>query len=206
VLLCLLIPAMINNYLTARYPVKEAYSTFVKQRDGYHTKWDANTDSTLQAFFRHYPQFRDYVWNSPKTNYIWYYAMQQAGDDESAEDSKAMRLQLLHRQQAASRMAVFFPSMQTQLLLTGIAGTDLSRHLEYLDSTGGFHEQKRLYFYPKIFGDSAVVKENWSRQTPGYFVAAPPVRWAAVGIPFLLFIALPVLAGTWVFGRRGSQP
>src|SRR5690606_33144368 len=45
VMLCLLIPAIINNYLTVRYPVKEAYSTFIKQRDGYHTKWDKNADS-----------------------------------------------------------------------------------------------------------------------------------------------------------------
>ncbi len=66
VLICLLVPAVINNFLTVRYPVQEAYSTFIKQRDGYHTRWDKSPDSTMQAFFKHYPQYSHYVWNSPK--------------------------------------------------------------------------------------------------------------------------------------------
>lgn len=34
--LTLLIPSAINNFVTARFPVPEAFTTMVKQRDGYH--------------------------------------------------------------------------------------------------------------------------------------------------------------------------
>src|SRR5687767_7058646 len=83
-MLCLLIPGLTNNYITAKYAVPEAYNTFLKQRDGYHTKWDKNKDSTIQAFFKHYPAYNNYVWTRPSFNYLWFYAMQQLGDDEAA--------------------------------------------------------------------------------------------------------------------------
>ncbi|UYQ94168.1 DUF3526 domain-containing protein [Chitinophaga horti] len=205
VLLCLLLPAMVNNYITARYPVKEAYSTFIKQRDGYHTKWDTNEDSTMNAFFKHYPQFREYVWNSPKFNYMWYYAMQQLGDDESAAEGRAMRDKLLARQASAANAALFFPTMQAQLQFTAIAGTDLDRHLAYLDSTGVFHEQKKLHFYPKIFGDSAVVNEDWSKHVPQFFTAKTPVNWGDMVTPFILFTLLLGVGGAVIFHRNGTR-
>lgn len=205
VLLCLLVPAIINNYLAVRYPVKEAYSTFIKQRDGYHTKWDQNEDSTMQAFFRHYPQFRNYVWNSPKFNYMWYYAMQQLGDDEAAPDSGAMRRKLRQRQQSAGITALFFPSMHGQLQFTGIAGTGLEQHLQYLDSTAVFHENTKLHFYPKIFGDSAVAGENWGRHVPQYFRPSNPVRWASLVTPFILFVLMLGAGGVYIFNKNEAK-
>lgn len=202
ILLCLLVPAIINNYLTVRYPVKEAYSTFIKQRDGYHTKWDENTDSTMQAFFKHYPQFRHYTWNSPKFNYMWYYAMQQMGDDESAPDSKAMRRKLQQRQQSAGTAALFFPPMHAQLQFTGIAGTGLERYLEYLDSTTVFHENTKLYFYPKIFSDSPVARENWAQHVPQYFQPSNPVKWASLVAPFILFVVMLGAGGVYIFNKN----
>lgn len=205
VMLCLLVPAIINNYLTVRYPVKEAYSTFIKQRDGYHTKWDKNADSTMQAFFGHYPQFRNYVWNSPKFNYMWYYAMQQLGDDESAPDSEAMQRKLRQRQQSAGTTALFFPPMHAQLQFTGIAGTGLEQHLHYLDSTAVFHENKKLHFFPKIFGDSAVIGENWAQHVPQYFQPANPVKWALLVMPFIIFVTMLGAAGILIFSKNEAK-
>lgn len=205
VLLCLLVPAIINNYLTIRYPVKEAYSTFIKQRDGYHTKWDKNADSTMQAFFSHYPQFRNYAWNSPKFNYMWYYAMQQLGDDESASDSEAMRHKLRQRQQSAGTAALFFPPMHTQLQFAGIAGTGLEQHLQYLDSTAVFHENKKLHFYPKIFGDSAVAGENWAQHVPQYFQPLNPVKWVSLVMPFILFVLMLGAGGVYIFNKNEAK-
>jgi ABC-2 type transport system permease protein len=202
VLFCLLIPAVVNNYLTVRYPVKEAYSTFIKQRDGYHNKWDKNPDSTMQAFFKHYPQFSHYKWESPKFNYMWYYAMQQLGDDESAPYSKAMHGKLQQRQHAAEVAAMLFMPMHAQLKLTGISGTDLSQQLQYLDSTSVFHENLKLHFYPKIFGDSAVTSENWKQHVPQYFKPANPIKWSALIMPFVLFVLVLGAGGTYIFNQN----
>lgn len=205
VFFCLLVPAMINNYLTVRYPVNEAYSTFIKQRDGYHTSWDKNEDSTMQAFFKHYPQFRNYKWNSPKFNYMWYYAMQQLGDDESAPDSEAMRHKLQQRQQSAGVAALFFPPMHAQLQFTGIAGTGLEQHLQFLDSTAVFHETTKLHFFPKIFGDSAVVGENWAQHIPQYFHPENPVKWFSLVMPFIMFVLMLGAGGVYIFNKNEGR-
>lgn len=58
VVLALLLPAAVNNYVASKYPVPEALSTMVKQRDGYHEKWDLEKSVTMDKFYAHYPQFR----------------------------------------------------------------------------------------------------------------------------------------------------
>lgn len=202
VLVCLLAPAMTNNYVTSRYPVHEAYSTFLKQRDGYHTRWDSNTDSTMTAFFKRYPQFKEYKWNSSKFNYLWYYAMQQMGDEESMADSKAMTEKLWQRQKISTRIASLFPPMQAQLQFTNISGTGLSQHLQYLESTASFHEKTKLHFYPKIFSDSPVTSENWQQHVPQYFRMQSDINWMSMLMPLLVSIALLGLSGAYLFSKK----
>lgn len=204
VLLCLLIPAAVNNYITAKYPVKEAYSTFIKQRDGYHTKWDKNKDSTMQLFFAHYPQYKNLVWTQPGFDYFWYYAMQQLGDDESAGETRAMRQKLRQREQLSSKTGLVFPAMHAQLQFTLIAGTGLQQHLQYLDSTARFHENLRLHFYPKIFNNSPVETEEWKNRVPEYFKLSNKVQWTTIILPPVIFIAMLYLIGLILFKRKIS--
>ena len=53
--------------------------------------------------------------------------------------------------------------MHTQIQLNEIAKSDLGNQLLFLKETKEFHEKLRLYFYPKIFDNAAVKKENWSK-------------------------------------------
>lgn len=201
VLLCLLTPAIVNNYLTARYPVNEAYDTFLKQRDGYHTKWDEDPYATVQAFYKHYPQYSQQQWKD--SAYLRYYAMQQLGDDEAAPASKAMFQKLQQRLQAATLAAYFFPPMHAQLMFTDLAGTGLKRQLQYLDSTAAFHEKTKLYFYPKIFNNMAATAENWSQHTPAFFRAPNPVNWVALLTPLIVCIVLLGVTATGIFKLPG---
>jgi len=81
--LIILLPAGINGYVSSKYPVPEALSTAIAQRDGYHTKWDTDKLATIEKFYKHYPQFKKYGYPTDGFNWLWYYAMQQMGDDES---------------------------------------------------------------------------------------------------------------------------
>lgn len=201
-LLCILFPAIINSYITWRYPVKEAYSTFLKQRDGYHKKWDADPRSTMNAFFRHYPAYRHYTWNSPKFNYMWYYAMQQLGDDEAALDSRAMFDKLQQRGRASADFSMVFPPMLAQLNFTNVAGTGLSDHLFFLDHTATFHERKKLHFYPRIFGDSIIANEDWSRHTPEFAPAKIKLKGEVTILPSILYIVVLTVGGILFFNRK----
>jgi ABC-2 type transport system permease protein len=206
VLLCLLVPALINNYVTAKYAVPEAYSTFIKQRDGYHTKWDKDKDSTVQTFFHYYPEYKNYTWNKPSFNYVWFYAMQHLGDEEAREESMAMHRKLQERSKVSTIAGLFFPATHAQLQFTNIAHTGMQQHLQYLDSTGRFHENLRRYFYPKIFGDSAVESEQWKKHVPVYFRAEPKIEWMELTLPLLFTGIMLFGAGVLLYIKNGWSP
>jgi len=46
--LIILVPAGINAYLSSKYPIPEAQSAAIAQRDGYHVKWDTDKRATIE--------------------------------------------------------------------------------------------------------------------------------------------------------------
>lgn len=188
VVLALLLPAAVNNYVASKYPVPEALSTMVKQRDGYHEKWDLEKSVTMDKFYAHYPQFRKYQASETGFSWVWYYAMQQMGDDESLEQSMSMREKIMQRERASRLISWVIPTMHTQLMFNDIAGTSLSNHLKFLDQTNAFHEEMRLYFYPKIFEGESVQNEDWESFTPVSFHENRDLSWLSSILPLLVAI------------------
>ncbi|MBQ0740406.1 DUF3526 domain-containing protein, partial [Aquimarina celericrescens] len=91
IFLIIILPATVNNYLVSTYPVPEALETTLQQRKGYHEKWDMDKKTTMDKFFAHYPQFKNFPKPENGFNWLWYYAMQQMGDDESAQYAKELQ-------------------------------------------------------------------------------------------------------------------
>ena len=191
VVLAILVPATVNSYVANRYPVPESLSTLIRQRDGYHQKWDEPRDSTIAKFKKHYPQFSHY--HHPEGadfSWLWYYTMQQMGDDESRNESSAMREKIMQREMLSRKLAMVIPTMHTQLLFNDIAGTSLGNHLDFLDQTTAFHEKIRLHFYPKIFENASAKNENWNSFQPEYAVQHNTVSWTNLMMPMFLLIGL----------------
>lgn len=199
-MLIIIIPAGINAISAYKYPVPEALSTILESRDGYHNKWDEPKEPTVAKFQQHYPQFiafkhpegKDYSW-------LWYYAMQQMGDDDAAAVSKEFQEKLLKRNQFAANIGLFFPSIHTQRILNSIAKSDLGNHLSFLKGLEEFHEKKRLYYYPKIFKDVSVQEENWKYSTLAFFDEKIPNKWYLQIIPYLIFIGTFLIWGNTKF-------
>jgi ABC-2 type transport system permease protein len=167
-LLTLLLPAAINNYITQKYTVPESLSTMMKQRDGYHKKWDIPKDSTMQLFFKEYPQYQSYQWKEESFDWLWYYAMQHLGDAAARADKDLFMQKLRQREKVSKQCSYWLPTLYTQQYNSQLAQTNLQNHLQFLDSSAAFHERLRHCFYPKIFTAAPVVKENWSVQVPQY--------------------------------------
>jgi ABC-2 type transport system permease protein len=165
----IVLPAAVNNYISATYPVPEALNTMLTQRDGYHKKWDIPKEQVMQQFTTAYPQFKNYTWQQDGFNWLWYYAMQHGADVESKTVSEAFTQKLKQRSKASTFAGYFLPSINVQLQHNNLAQSSLENHIAFLDSTTKFHEQLRLYFYPKIFTAASVSKEDWSKQTVKYF-------------------------------------
>ncbi|MEJ7644720.1 MAG: DUF3526 domain-containing protein [Chryseolinea sp.] len=200
-LLLIVLPGLINNYLENKYPVPEALEVTVKQRKAYHEKWDMDHGPTMDKFFVHYPQFRHYT--IPDTDFSWpvYYAMQQMGDDESAVYSKALKKRLEERNVATRKISRFVPPLHLQLQLNTLAKSDMENHLHFLEAATAFHEKIRLHFYPKIFEGDASTSEDWRVWKEEYFEGDTSVTWAQLLLPLIIF----TLLFTGITGRRFGQ-
>lgn len=193
--LTIVIPASVNALVVNLYPVPEAYSSVVESRDGYHTKWDQAKEPTIKKFTDHYPQFAKYKHPEDKSfSWFWYFAMQQMGDDEAAETTKAMKAKLQQRNNFSQAIAYLFPSMHTQLSLNALSRSDMTNYLNFLNALEKFHEEKRLYFYPRIFDNSPIADENWADYTLAYFKDKRTINWLTSLIPL---IAISLLLLVW---------
>lgn len=197
--LLILVPAGINNYVSSTYPVPEALTTAIAQRDGYHVKWDTDKVATIQKFYDHYPEFRFYGFPTEGFNWLWYYAMQQMGDDDSQQQREALDAKIRVREQASRALATMVPNMHVQLVFNRLAGTSTTQQLKYLDATKDFHEQLRLFFYPKVFNKSKADTVPWEDFKPAYYKTkselgvVQTVLPVAVIILILIIISIPML-------------
>ena len=189
-LLTIVCPALVNNYLLTQYPVPEAFATLIEQREGLHEKWDMDKKITLNKFYAHYPQFTKYALPDKEFSWLWYYAMQQMGDDEAQEQATKMQQKLWLREKVSNTIAAFVPTLHTQLQLNHLAESGLSNHLLFLKNTARFHEKLRLYFYPKIFAETPVKNENWRKWQAEYFREKVPVNGLFTLLPILLWMLL----------------
>lgn len=201
IFLTVICPGIANNYITSKYPVPEALATVVKQRDSYHEKWDLDKKVTMDKFYAHYPQFRKFPLPDAPFSWLWYYAMQQMGDDEARQEAQQMKYKLWEREKTSKQIAYFIPSLHIQHALTTLARSGLSNQLEFLDSTGRFHEKMRLHFYPKIFSEAIAGEENWDAFPLSYFSGKDQIVWAAMLMP-LVIITLILAVITWINFRR----
>lgn len=192
VLLTLVAPASLNSYLTNKYPVPEALETALDQRRGYHEKWDMDKQATMDKFFNHYPQFSKYPLPADQSQFswLWYYAMQQMGDDDAQQKSTEMKAKLQARERAAGAIASFVPTLHAQWQMDHIAQSGLSNYLQFQDSAARFHEKMRLYFYPKIFDDTPVETINWDHFPVEFFAAPQVLSIGSMLLPVFLFSLL----------------
>ena len=198
VILIVLLPASINNLVASVYPVPEALRTMIKQRDGYHKKWDLDKKVTMDKFYAHYPQFKNYGVTDDNF-WLWYYAMQQLGDDESSRESADLRQKLRARESMSRAIAFTIPTLHAQMHLNDIARTSLVDYLRLLDAVSAFHEKKRLYFYPRIFENADPKAEDWKKFTPELLGARQGIDWLSMIMPLAL---MTMVLSSWGAMRR----
>ncbi|KQC02244.1 DUF3526 domain-containing protein [Pedobacter sp. Hv1] len=188
-------PAFLNLWVTNKYNMPEALETVIHQREGYHEKWDIEKQVTMNKFYAHYPQFKAYVLPKKEFSWLWYYAMQQMGDDDAQQSADQMLQKTIKREQFTQRASLFMPSLYAQLQLNEFAQSDLNNHLHYLQSVKKYHEKLRLDFYPLIFGEKPVNSINWNAFEMKRFTETSSIGLTQTVLPLLLY--------TFLFGILG---
>ncbi len=186
VVLTILAPAIVNNYVLNAYQVPEALNAMVAQRDGYHEKWDLKKNATMTGFLEAYPQYKKYPVPEDKFSWIWYYGMQHMGDLESKDISIKMKEKMMMRASVSKKVALFIPTIHTQLIFNSLAGTDMESHLKFLDALTEFHENLRLSFYTKIFEDNSADTIDWKNHGAKFYHPKRHFDWGYLILPTLL--------------------
>ena len=146
-------------------------STAISQRDGYHVKWDTDKRETIEKFYQHYPQFSPFGYPIEGFNWLWYYAMQQMGDDDSNTEQMALDEKIRLREQSSALISSLIPNLHFQLALNQLAGTSMRQHMDYLKEAEAYHERLRLFFYPKVFEELHADTIDWSKIEPVFHQA-----------------------------------
>ncbi len=192
--LVVFIPVVVNQYIVNTYPISEAYTMTIKQRDEYHKRWDTDKKETMNMFLKHYPQFAKYELQEKGFSWMWYYAMQQMGDDQSLGEKEAMYAKIKKRDALSKKIAQFFPPLQVQLSMNEIAKTSLMHHIDFLDATTKFHEDLRLDFYPKIFEAHKADTISWEKYKPSFYKIKPIYHLEALYSIMLMNIILIMIS------------
>jgi len=195
--LVVFLPVLVNNYVTNKHPIREAFTMTIKQRDEYHKKWDTDKKETIEKFYKHYPQFYTYDVKEEGFSWLWYYAMQQMGDDGSKQEREAMYKKIKKRESLSIQIAQFFPPLQVQLSMNAIANTSLTDQINFLNATTEFHEELRLQFYPKIFDNKPANTIDWSTYKPSFY--KPKSACSLMNNIFYMPLIILILLGCGVF-------
>lgn len=165
--LTLVVPALALLVVNAAIPVRQGVELTLAQREAVHSGWDKTKLQTLQAFFKHYPQYQDTKPVEGGFHWKWYYAFQHLGDLSVADQARAYRSGLEGRDRWTRRLAIVLPPLATQVTIHRLAETDLAAQLAYQDRIRTYHRQLREFYYPYIFDERPFGLEE--------FKAAP--RW-----------------------------
>lgn len=205
IFLAILFPGLANIVINNTIPVPEAAETAIRQREGYHAKWDEPKKPTMEKFYAAYPQYRKYPVPDDKFSPGWYYAMQFSGDLESANSSESLFNKLSQRQTLSENIAWFNPVIAAQQTMNKIANSDLSSHIRYLQSVKAHHKQIREYFYPFIFEETPTENIDWA----GYPAYRPtgyvPEELAGGFIAILAWTVSALMVSMILFKRNFTQ-
>ncbi|MEP2058074.1 MAG: DUF3526 domain-containing protein [Maribacter litoralis] len=196
VVLTILIPALVNNYVINAYQVPEALDAMVEQRDGYHEKWDLEKDATMTEFIKAYPQYKNYPVPEDEFSWIWYYGMQFMGDFAAKDTSAEMTEKIMLRNTVSEKIALFVPTMHAQLSFNSLAGTDMLSHLDFLKSLTEFHKNLREGFYTTIFDHKSADAVDWKNHEAKFYEQDYSFSWLKLLQPTLLItFIIGILAG-----------
>ena len=196
VLLNLIVPAGINVVKRYLFPIPEAMTAVIENREGYHAQWDRKKEPTMEHFYNKYPQYSKYHHSDDQDfSWLWYFAMQQLGDDEASESIGNLKEKLVQRMEMANLLSWIVPTVHTQLSLNSVSFSDLGNYLSFMNALESFHEGKKDFFFSKIFEGKPVSSVDWASFTLEEFQDQQPVLWTKILVPFILaFLILLVWA------------
>ncbi|TGD80439.1 ABC transporter permease [Hymenobacter wooponensis] len=205
--LVVLVPGLLNVFVSAARPVPQDLELTIKQREEIHGGWDKPKTETMNRFFALYPQFRDTATIKERFVWRWYYAFQHLGDQSVQPLTVAYTNGLRQRYDLVNRLSWLSPAVAAQTSLNALAGSDLPAHLAFLGSASRYHYALRAFYYPYLFHKVAFTHADFAKEPTHTFTSTSEPATAASGLGKLLISAGVVFgAGLLLFRARPVNP
>ncbi len=191
-LLTIVIPALLNVYVSVKQPVPQALALTIQQREVVHGGWDKPKGETMEKFFALYPQWRDTAEIEGGFAWRWYYAFQHLGDVAVADLAKSYEEGLYARQQLVNSLNVLSVPVNVQGVLNAMAGSDLPAHLDFLKSASRYHDSLREFYYPFLYRQVPFTHADYAGEPRHSFTGSPDFTTIYSGLAKLLVSVLLV--------------
>jgi ABC-2 type transport system permease protein len=205
--LLVLVPSLLNVYVTAARPVPQGLALTMQQREAIHGGWDQPKAETMTRFFADYPQWRDTTAIKERFVWRWYYAFQYLGDKSALPLATAYAQGLRQRYDLVGRLAWLSPAIVLQNSLNALAGSDLPTHLAFQQSVTRYHDALRAFYYPFLFGPKPFAHTDYAREPQHTFTGTSEINIAQHGFwQLLLGVGVVYTAGWWWLQARLVRP
>lgn len=171
--LTLILPALALLVINSAFPVRQGVELTLAQREAVHGGWDKPKDATMQAFFRHHPEWQGTAPVEGGFHWKWYFAFQHLGDLSVGAQVDAYRQGLEARDRWTRRISLLLPAVGMQVATHRMARTDLAAQLDYQDRIRTYHEQLRRFYYPYIFNGTPFRERDFD-QAPRWSTPTNP--------------------------------
>ncbi|UOQ69257.1 ABC transporter permease [Hymenobacter volaticus] len=206
-ILVVLVPGLLNVYVSAARPVPQGIALTVKQREEIHGGWDKPKMETMNRFFALYPQFRDTATIKERFVWRWYYAFQHLGDQSVRPLAAAYSQGLQQRYELVNRLSWLSPAINAQSSLNALAGTDLPTHLAFQQSATRYHDALRAFYYRYLFHKVAFTHADYAKEPTHTFTSTPEIKTAVSGLGKLLgSVGVVFATGLLLFRVRPINP
>ncbi|RNI28305.1 DUF3526 domain-containing protein [Rufibacter immobilis] len=193
-LLTIVVPALLNVYVSIKQPVPQALALTIKQREVVHGGWDKPKEETMEKFFALYPQWQDTAQIKERFVWRWYYAFHHLGDVAVADLASQYKQSLLNRHELVQRLNVLSVPVNVQGIFNALAGTDLPSYVQFLQSATRYHDALRAFYYPFLFRQITFHHADFEQEPKHHFASSPDVASATAGV-VKLFISVLVVFG-----------
>lgn len=159
----ILIPASIQLYLNHQFQKHPALSATLDQRIVMNNGWDEPPQQAFQQFIKHYPQYQHFDLPEASGSWPWYYAQQHISDIEVEHYWQSYLQQAENRFNALSALSWLSPSLQLQLSVNQLAGSNGESYLNYMKHVEEYHQQIREHLYKHLYTEKNVDQQSLAK-------------------------------------------
>lgn len=206
----IILPAITNIYVAARYPVPLRNELASLQRHESEKIWSMNARSLTDSFNAAHPQYayssnpvKDTMRGSTRFFAGYYYLLEKRVSKAAA----VIDSQVAQRNRCFARLAAADPVLVTQQLFNQLAGTSLQDYQHYRQQVAAFQQQWKAFLYPWQLAENPLGYEQF-QQFPVFTMPKKKVGAKQMMISCSLLYALfciPALAGYILFNRKEKR-